>query len=60
MAEQYCTVQEVAKAYNVELNTVYSWCKDGLIPGVIRAGRKWRIPVKYKQGNISIEYPVKK
>lgn len=55
MQEKLCSIEDVAKAYSVEEATVRLWCRKGLLEGAIHAGRTWRIPSKYAEGNIEIK-----
>ena len=41
MADSLITVQEMAKYLKVEESTIYTWAKDGKLPG-IKIGRFWR------------------
>jgi len=41
MTDSLMTVEEVAKYLKVEQSTIYTWAKEGKIPG-IKIGRFWR------------------
>lgn len=53
-SELYCTVEDVARVYAVDIDTVRRWCRIGAIEGAIHAGRQWRIPKRYATGGIEI------
>ena len=57
MRSEYVDVEAVAKAYEVTEATVRSWCRKGVIKGVMRVGRQWRIPKRYASGDIEITLP---
>lgn len=46
---EYTTAKEIAKEWGVTDVYVRILCKDGRIPGVIYANKRWRIPVNAKK-----------
>ena len=46
---KYLTVNEAAELLQVDTETVYRWLRQGLLPGVLRIGRTWRIPANVGQ-----------
>lgn len=47
--ENYLTIKEVAEKWNLTTRRVQKMCSDGLIPGVIRFGRAWAIPINVEK-----------
>ena len=45
MIEGYTTVKDIAKKWNIKPRTVQIMCADGKIPGTVKFGRDWAIPV---------------
>lgn len=45
MLEGYTTVKDIAEKWNVKPRTVQIMCVDGKIPGAVKFGRDWAIPV---------------
>lgn len=45
MIEGYTTVKDIAKKWNIKPRTVQIMCADGKIPGAVKFGRDWAIPV---------------
>ena len=45
MIEGYTTVKDIAEKWNVKPRTVQIMCTDGKIPGAVKFGRDWAIPV---------------
>ena len=41
----YMTVKEVAKKWNLSERRLQTICNEGMIPGVIKFGRSWAIPI---------------
>ena len=41
MPDSLMTVEEAAKCVKLEQSTIYTWAKDGRLPG-IKIGRFWR------------------
>jgi len=55
--EGYKTVKDIAEKWNVGPRTVQIMCADGKIPGAVKFGRDWAIPVdieKPKDGRFSV------
>lgn len=50
---KYITCEEYAQIINLHVKTVRRLVKEGKIPGVVRIGREFRIPVR--KGNGSYE-----
>ncbi len=55
MKRGYYTVEEVAEFYAVAPDTIRRMCRGGKIPGAKQFGRRWRIPAKFLEDNISLE-----
>lgn len=41
----YMTVKEAAKKWNLSERRLQTICNEGMIPGVIKFGRSWAIPI---------------
>lgn len=46
MIEGYSTVKETATKWGLNIRTVQIMCADERIPGAIKFGRNWAIPVE--------------
>ena len=44
----YITSMEAAKKWNLTKRRVNSLCQQGLIPGAVKDGYRWRIPAEYE------------
>lgn len=42
---EYLTIKEAAEKWNLSLRRIQSMCKEGMIPGVVRFGHSWAIPI---------------
>ncbi len=42
---EYLTIKETAEKWDLSLRRIQSMCKDGLIPGAVRFGHSWAIPL---------------
>lgn len=49
MIEGYTTVKDIAEKWNIKPRTVQIMCADGKIPGAVKFGRDWAIPVETKR-----------
>ena len=47
---KYETVKEAAERLGVTARTVQKWAAAGKIPGAMKAGRDWQIPVQKEEG----------
>lgn len=45
MIEGYKTVNELAEEWGVNPRTIQTMCSDGRIPGAVKFGRDWAVPV---------------
>lgn len=41
----YMTVKEASKKWNLSERRLQTICNEGMIPGVIKFGRSWAIPI---------------
>ncbi len=41
----YMTVKEAARRWNLSERRLQTICNEGMIPGVIKFGRSWAIPI---------------
>lgn len=49
MIEGYTTVKDIAEKWNIKPRTVQIMCAEGKLPGVVKFGRDWAIPVDAKR-----------
>lgn len=49
MIEGYTTVKNIAEKWNIKPRTVQIMCAEGKIPGAVKFGRDWAIPVDVKR-----------
>ena len=49
MIEGYTTVKEIAEKWNIKPRTVQIMCAEGKLPGAVKFGRDWAIPVDAKR-----------
>ena len=42
--DEYITIKEVAKKWNITPRRIQRMCADGRIPGAVKFGRDWAIP----------------
>lgn len=49
MIEGYTTVKDIAEKWNVKPRTVQIMCAEGKIPGAMKFGRDWAVPVDAKR-----------
>lgn len=49
MIEGYTTVKYIAEKWNIKPRTVQFMCVEGKLPGAIKFGREWAIPVDAKR-----------
>ena len=57
MIEGYTTVKDIAEKWNIKPRTVQIMCAEEKIPGAVKFGRDWAIPVdakKSKDGRFSV------
>ena len=47
--EGYTTVKAIAEMWNLKPRTVQIMCADGKIPGAVKFGRDWAVPVDAKR-----------
>jgi len=47
--EGYTTVKDIAGQWNVKPRTVQIMCAEGKLPGAVKFGRDWAIPVEAKR-----------
>ena len=45
MIENYLTVKEAAEKWNLKVRAGQAMCVDGRIPGVVKFGKNWAIPI---------------
>lgn len=45
MIEGYTTVKDISERWNLKPRTVQIMCTDGKIPGAVKFGRDWAIPI---------------
>jgi len=50
MEGQFLLVREYAKRYRISRQTAYTLLKNGEVPGAVRLGKQWRIPISEKDG----------
>ena len=46
MIDNYITVKEAAEKWNLKNRAVQAMCMDGRIPGAVKFGKNWAIPVE--------------
>ena len=49
MIEGYTTVKDIAEKWNLKPRTVQIMCATRKIPGVLKFGRDWAIPIDAKR-----------
>ena len=49
MIEGYTTVKDIAEKWNIKPRTVQIMCAEGKLPGAVKFGRDWAIPVDAKR-----------
>ena len=49
MIEGYTTVKDIAEKWNIKPRTVQIMCAEGKLPGAVKFGRDWAIPVETKR-----------
>lgn len=49
MIEGYTTVKDIAEKWNIKPRTVQIMCAEGKLPGGVKFGRDWAIPVDVKR-----------
>ncbi len=53
-APEYATPEEIAEAVEVHPHTIRRECRAGRVPGAIRVGRSWVIPVADAEAYVRI------
>lgn len=49
MIEGYITVREAAEKWGLHVRSVQLMCSEGRIPGIVKFGRAWAIPISVEQ-----------
>ena len=42
---EYMTIKEASEKWNLSVRRVQTICNEGMVPGVIKFGKAWAIPV---------------
>lgn len=43
---EYMTIRETAEKWGLSIRRIQTICNEGMVPGVIKFGREWAIPIE--------------